>query len=676
MSQIFPNYNSIVRTATDSLLAKYSAIVTVGYSPNFNTDPSNGPGDHCGDDILEKTSPTKVDSMSTYKVLLQSMTEYYAVSNAKRQSPLLNAGYAIRIACVLRQVESFVAFHRHCKTNCPVQIIIPGCGLDVTGLWCLSLLRDEMGIATTPDFSIHVVEIDFPSICESKGQAIRTKHLVDHVESDASLSTGAHCTLSMRNGYSRYSLVSANLEDSALMDEIFSDSVLLNVNLPTFVLSELVLAYLSIERRNTLLRRMASLFRCRGSCTTMYEPLGSRFDEFFDSSTDRECSVAPLPVLESYKSSYCNLFNAKLQQGLATPQQQSKDSTENHSPEDHSSSRRFFPLGSSTNDVDQRLLSLGYEYVFSSVSGRVVSWMDFMDWRAKELFDEHAALTLHLCSYVLVCAFRKANSDSIQYERFGTTTENIDTCLFRRFMCPWMSSTGLMQCPVPIRTPRISSYCWITNIEKEDEKQVRCLFSDTYKGLSDEYISIRKMVKTALRKDLGSSDGSDALRFCNSSGCIPVSSTIGKCYQELGGDFVVAVQYSNLRDSALSSDGGFAKKENDLLRQVLGAIGIRRCTVEEYAARRIPSNAICYEIHRFFVDNHCRARGTGTGLFRQVLGAIHSRHRHDSSKLCYVIATTPTVLVSATHFYTKHEFDILNESEIGGLTMRTYIRKL
>jgi Leucine carboxyl methyltransferase len=666
MSQeVFPNHNFIVRTATDALLAKYSAIVTGGYSPNLKSSCIE-----IGDDLVEQTSSMNVDNFFTYRELLQSMTDSFAIANTKRQTPLVNAGYAIRVACVLRQVESFVAFHVHCKTNFPVQIIFPGCGLDVTGLWCSSLLTDEMDVVTPPAFAIHVFEIDFPSICESKAQAIRTQRLLDHVESDDSFPARAHCVFSMKKNNFQYALISANLEDSKLMDDIFSDSMLFDVNFPTLVISELVLAYLSIESRETLLRRMASLFRCRGSCTILYEPLGPALplNIFIDSIADSDRCDAPSAVLESYKSSYCKVFGAKLQKGYASNQRQIKSNPGDLSVEKDSIWHSFYPLGFSTKDVDLSLLRLGFEYVYTSVAGKVASFINCCDWKASELFDEHAALTLHLRSYVVVCAFPVASG------------------IFRRFMCPWMSSAGvLIRCPIPIYTMNISNFplstfvipnFWITTIEKEDEKQIRRLFSDTYKGLAEKYISVRKMVKTALRKDLGSSDvGDDAFVSWNSNSSASGSSILGKRYQELGGDFVVAVQQNSFRHPS-TSDGDASKVYDPIFRQVLGAIALRRCTVEECTARCIPTNAVCYEIHRFFVDNKCCACGIGTALLCQVVDAIHRRHCHDGSRLCYIIATTPTVSVSATHFYTKHGFDVQSERETGGLTLRTYLRKL
>lgn len=662
MPQILPNDSSIIRTATDALLAKYSAVVAAGYSPNFKIQTCS----ENGDDLSECEQS---DNMSTFRTLLRSMTEYYTVGSSNRQTPLVNAGYAIRISCVLRQVEAFVAFHRHCGTNCPVQILIPGCGLDVTGLWCSSLLPDVKDGVVTPSFAIHVVEIDFPSICESKGQALRKTQGLDQAEADAFLQTYAHCAYSSSKENFRYALVSANLEDAILMDEIFSDSTLFDTNLPTLVVSELVLAYISVEHRETLLRRFASLFQCRGNCTILYEPLGPALQ------SNTRSSVAPLSVLESYKSSYCKLFDAKLQKGLVHKQQQDKGFPEEISTRNDSSRNSFYPLGVSTDDVDQRLLSLGFEVVQTSFAGRVASSIKSCDWKAKELFDEHAALTLHLCSYVVVCAFPNAS---------GKSAENVDNGLFELFMCPWMSTAGLIQCPIPMRLPIPSTLDipnstipngWITVIEKEDEKQIRRLFGDTYKILSDEHLSIRKMVKTALRKDLGSSGGDEAVKF-DAKDCRRVSSIIGTRYQELGGDFIVAVQYIRLRDPVSSSDGDVSESTDQFVRQILGAIGIRRCTEEESRARSLPPNSICYEIHRLFVDTKSRARGIGTALLHQILGAIRRRHCHGSGKSCYVIATTPTVLSTATNFYSKQVFDVQNECEIGGLTMRTYMRKL
>jgi O-methyltransferase involved in polyketide biosynthesis/ribosomal protein S18 acetylase RimI-like enzyme len=676
--------DAICRTATDALLAKYSAIVTAGYSLNVNAYPESTCGDKSAE--LESLISSQRSNVSSYETLLRSMTVFFLGSSPRRQSPLVNAGYAIRVACVLRQIKAFVSFHRHCNTNGEIQLIILGAGLDVTGLWSLTLVDEAIRNPST-GIGIRVVEIDFPNICISKQRAIQSMQLLDHRPNnrDCSSPISAWHANSKTNVNAIYTLISANLTDTLLMDSLFSNPTLIDPNIPTFILSELVLAYVSTESCDKLLHRFATLFGQRGSCTVLYEPLGPANPmQVTGSDTDRKC--APVSILESYKASYYNKFNSKLQKGFAKKQPLGQVVDESHLLEVDNQS--LYPLGSSCGHVTERMRGLGYEHVHCTLPGIVALSMQLMDWKANELFDEHAALALHLSSYTVVCAFPKASTTiPIVLKQTNFDSQTIDTYLFRRVMCPWISSAGFMRYPIPILVNKSDSEnhsTWITSIQKEDEKQVRHLFSLTYNHLFDKYPSIRKMVKMALRKDLGVSDGNNAT--------YNRSSNIGTHYEDAGGDFLVAVQYNSqhshtlqpIKDDSISVDTSKTKHtEKQPWRQVLGGIGIRKCTTEECIARSVPSDTVCYEINRFFVDTSYRCRGIGTKIWNQVLDMIDRRQQVRQQRLRHcqrirycIIATTPTILVPANRFYTKHGFDIQSEIETGGLTMRTYVKTI
>lgn len=711
------NYDNVCRTAIDALQAKYSAIIYAGYTPKQHSFKSQHDDDVTAVLVAALNYCIPVNK-PWYDHLLQCVAEYY-IPTPKRQVPLINAGYGIRVSTVLHQIESFVAFHRwndvrrynnnehlpniHPNPNhhqVEIQIIVLGCGFDVTGLWSLSLADQALSTLLTPisgssSIGMHVVEIDFPSICSSKIHAIQSLKMLDHSpgNNDTTTVLNAWHGVDRRNANARYTILSADLQDQSIMEDIFTSLGVLDTNLPTLILSELVLTYVPQNSCNFILQRIATLFRHTGSCMVLYEPLGP--------TTNTETTEdAVISVLESYKRSYCNSFNSKLQRGVVNKSTKvMENETEYRDVPQQQHQPRFHPLGISTVEVRERLEQFGYDHVNVATAGTVASYLQKCtntEWRALELFDEHAALALHLSSYVVVTAFPKA-------KRTDFVSNDVDGDTFRRYLCPWLFHGGLLLHPQPIGRLCMtnnhdslntdSSSIWITTIRKDDEKQVRDMFHQTYQYLFDEHPSIRKMVKAALRKDLGVG-GIDSVTSLVAND----NSLIGIGYYKQGGDFMVAIRTSpslqneNNATMEASSDD---RTNGHHIRQVLGGIGIRQCTREECVSRSIPSNdTICYEIHRFFVHNDYRGYGIGTALFQLMTQALVQRRKRllrryqqhtnaipdsstgTSAPLLYLTATTPTILLEANQFYQKHGFTIQSIVNIGELSMNTYVKAI
>ena len=93
---------AVSRTAKDALQAKYSAVVLAGYKPA----PSKP------DDDYDATTTTTTTT-TTYRSWLEDMA--IAANATKRQTPLVNAGYALRVACLLDQIDGFLRFHNMLK---------------------------------------------------------------------------------------------------------------------------------------------------------------------------------------------------------------------------------------------------------------------------------------------------------------------------------------------------------------------------------------------------------------------------------------------------------------------------------------------------------------------------------------------------------------------------------
>jgi O-methyltransferase involved in polyketide biosynthesis len=442
---------SVSKTAKDSIQAKFSALAG-GYRPVV------GP------------------QAKIYEALLESVAS--ALGATKRQTPLVNAGYAIRVAAVCKQIQAFLSFHQQQKSASTLQLVHLGAGLDVTGLWSLSL---------DASIEMHVIEVDTPEICTAKRELLLQLGLVEVTNSPAGDQTvylqgrPAHGCCSSQ---STYTLVATDLRNlNAVQDAL----AFVRTDVPTLTVSELVLTYLGESSCDELLRYCNSrLCMHSGSYVVAWEPLLPRKD---DSST-----------IEEYKRQYYQQFMAKLERGIAQELDEGPAST-------------FSPLGSTCWEVEQRLLGAGFQQACVTTAGNaaVEARTGGVNLESKELFDEHAALFLHLRSYTLACGFG-SNADP----------------LLQQSQCPWLFGFSPRSLHLASGTD-----VWLTSIVAEDESQIRDIFSRTYQNLSKEYISIRRMLKSALKTDLASTSPSDDVKG---------KSSIGERFRDWKGTFIVAVQ--------------------------------------------------------------------------------------------------------------------------------------
>jgi O-methyltransferase involved in polyketide biosynthesis len=510
---------SVSKTAKDSIQAKFSAIAA-GYNPVVGPE----------------------DQAKSYESLLESVAS--ALGAKHRQTPLVNAGYAVRVAAVCKQIQAFVSFHQlkqqqqgNASLTPTLQLVHLGAGLDVTGLWSLSL-DDSM--------EIHVIEVDTPEICAAKRETLLQLGLVEAV-TESSVGEQKHVYLHGRptndgcGSQSRYTLVATDLRDLGAVQEALA---FVRTHVPTLIVSELVLTYLGESSCDDLLQYCVShLCQNNGSYLMAWEPLLPRENV---SST-----------IEDYKRQYYQQFMAKLDRGV-TPEQEERPTGS------------FSPLGSTCREVEQRLRRAGFRQacVITAGNAAVEARKAGVDLDSKELFDEHAALFLHLRSYTLACGFG-LNADP----------------LLQQTQCPWLFG-------VPPRALHLAndSNVWLTSIDTGDESQIRELFSRTYQDLSKEHISIRRMVKSALKTDLASTTPSD----------VTGNSSIGERFRDWKGAFIVAVQ-------CIPEDKDGTRT---LRRRIVGGIGVRKCDRKEGLVRG--SKTATYEICRLFVDPDFRVGGIGT----------------------------------------------------------------
>lgn len=469
----------------------------------------------------------------SYESLLESVATALGATN--RQTPLVNAGYAIRVAAVCKQIQAFVSFHQQQGITSTLQLIHLGAGLDVTGLWSLSL--DD-------SIEIHVIEVDTPEICAAKRETLLQLGLMEVTDSptgEQRVYLHGRPTNDGCAAQSTYTLIATDLRDLGAVQEALA---FVRTDVPTLIVSELVLTYLGEASCDDLLHYCAShLCQNNGSYIMAWEPLLPRENE---SST-----------IEDYKRQYYQQFMAKLKRGVSSEQEDRPNSI-------------FAPLGSTCREVEQRLRRAGFRQacVITAGNAAVEARKAGVNLDSKELFDEHAALFLHLRSYTLACGF-SLNADP----------------LLQQSQCPWLFG-------VPPRILHLANDTdvWLTSIDAGDESQIRDLFSRTYQDLSKEHISIRRMVKSALKTDLASTPPSD----------VTGNSSIGERFRDWKGAFIVAV-----RCIPENKDG-----TSTLRRRIIGGIGLRQCDRKEGLVRG--SKPATYEICRLFVDPDFRVGGIGT----------------------------------------------------------------
>jgi O-methyltransferase involved in polyketide biosynthesis/GNAT superfamily N-acetyltransferase len=527
--------------------------------------------------------PFVVAEEDIYKDLLDRVT---SESKFQRRNPLVNAGYAVRVLAVSRAIQSFVDFHQRKNTN-QIQIVLLGCGLDVIGLWAGLLDPDR----------IKIVEVDTQEVCLVKKDLLLRHEMIEAAETSNKGLVHMHGRIIGNTSHANananttalgqnYLLTSADLRDIPQLEQSLSE--VLDKQVPTLAISELVLSYLAPTETDQLLRWCATrLCATPGSVMVALEPLGVSLMEGNEVS-----------VIEGYRRTYCRQFGAKLDRGTANPSKEYLRTS-------------FHPMGVSADSVSQRLSQAGFEVAHTENVGKAAAYAARpKTFEAPEIFDEHAALTAHLQSYIISVGF-------------SSQTE----MLLRRLMCPWAFAVEQVE-------PILGSNITLTVVEPMDEISVQSLFWTSYEHVYEEYPTVRKMVKTALKTDL-------ALSLNDKE------SAIAGRYKALGGSFFVAIIY-DMETGA---------------RRVVGCLGVRPCGKKSEEPNSL-------ELFRLVVDTTQRRKGIGRKLLNM---AEKFAIAVGSPQL---IANTLTILESANYLYTSHGYKNQEESKIGDLVFRTYVKPI
>eukprot|EP00985_Skeletonema_marinoi_P014501 scaffold7350_cov176-Skeletonema_marinoi.AAC.7 len=617
MSDRFAIPKSISKTAIDSLHAKLSAVDAGWLGTNDNNDSSS--------------------SLDGYTQILEQIHDGIEGPHSKRrrQTPLVNAGYAARMAVMTfileKWIDSVVSRHHN---NEGINVVVLGCGLDVLGLWSRNVLDEALTEHHHHDENqtprLNVYEVDAWDNCLLKQHALERSGILKacrttNKRNDDSAKESSFCAMiegtinkaTRKDDLSDYHLIAMDFrdicEDNLLLKKAL-DSTGFDPSQPTIILSELVLAYVGNESTNAILQSISRDLLCGNECSMFacLEPmLPTQVGQHHDSTNKKQL----LSVKESYARDYANQFLGKLNRGTSSSSSSSADDDV------------FHPLGSNRETIIARFISCGFSMSnldAASLRKAVAKVACTRRLSAKEPFDEHAALALNLDCYAVACAFGGSNNDG-------------DV----RCLLPWLDQS-LNNSSSTIKIATIA--------DSSQDKLVGDLYGRIYTHLYKKYPAIRKMVKSALKADLMADTTND-------------SSAIKNRFRARGGEFWIAIDMESF--------------------EVVGCIGVRQRKTKECEDEddkegpSSPFSVVEYEVQRLGVDDKHRGKGIGKRLLNAVYeyslrqGILEKKKKKGVS--VKLLAVTPEALVNANSLYNAFGF-IKEESFEGGLTMNVYCK--
>lgn len=633
---------SVAQTAKDALNAKSSAL-SVGYKPMQPLAEVYGK-------LLGRVNTALAEDNDATDTKRDHKNHGKKRSPFRRQTPLVNAGYAARMAAVSHIVGRFVQAHHgdlrradaggagsvkdhnSISQPWPINIVLVGCGLEMLGFWASAL-------SLCPSL-VCIYEIDCDEICQLKRRPLIETGLITGAErqrpGSAVVLSGATNFYALKPsqnqkkktedgdipaGGSHYSLVSADLRNVFSVRRALQEAKFDNVY-PTIVISDLVMAYLGQSYADEFLHYVASeICLCKKSMFFAYEPMGS------ESSAPEHPSV-----LSDYVDDYCTKFREKLNRG-----RHDKDSEQGDAD-------ACDVIGYGGRDILSLFVRCGFDGPMGSCPALIsASLACGGSMVAKEHFDEHADLAMHLHCYGTAVAF-------------SCGTDNI----FAHTICPWLkiSSTTTLNCRPSDVSDTIQlkdgSRVDISPIKCKDQEEVRNIFQSTYEVLYDEYPAVRKLVKNSLKTDLSG-------RHSDLANGIKGSSAINERYGGNGGGFWVATAGRG--------------------RKVIGCIGIR-----PFASNNICGAALIrpqlpsteqkskqvrkYEVQRLLVDAEYRSRGIGKALMNFAENFLATTVA--GADECRMVATTFSALEEANALYKSRNYDCVEEKMVGKMLMNTY----
>lgn len=209
--------------------------------------------------------------------------QYFVRSVGERKAPEINRGYYARVQGVNHLLDAFLR-----KTQCDCQVINLGAGLDTT-FW---RLKDE-NLMPRKFF-----EVDFPTVVARKIHNIKTKPPLSkpliETHSTDSLLLDAHSLDS-----DRYCIIGADLRDISNLDDKLK-KFQLNPELPTLLLSECVLVYMTPSQSSNVVHWAAETFPTAMFVNYEQVNMSDRFGQvMIENLQRRQCNLAGVEACQS-----------------------------------------------------------------------------------------------------------------------------------------------------------------------------------------------------------------------------------------------------------------------------------------------------------------------------------------------------------------------------------------
>ncbi|XP_024903045.1 leucine carboxyl methyltransferase 1 [Pteropus alecto] len=212
--------------------------------------------------------------------------QHFVRLSKERKAPEINRGYFARVYGIGQLIKAFLR-----KTECHCQIINLGAGMDTT-FW---ILKDQDLLPSK------YFEVDFPMIVTRKLHTIKLKPPL----SQPILELHCEDTLQM-DGHlldsKRYAIIGADLRDIPELEEKLKKCNM-NTQLPTLLVTECVLVYMTPEQSANLIKWAASSFVTAMFVNYEQVNMEDRFGQIMvENLRRRQCDLAGVEICKSLES--------------------------------------------------------------------------------------------------------------------------------------------------------------------------------------------------------------------------------------------------------------------------------------------------------------------------------------------------------------------------------------
>ncbi|XP_036983319.2 leucine carboxyl methyltransferase 1 isoform X2 [Artibeus jamaicensis] len=204
----------------------------------------------------------------------------------ERKAPEINRGYFARVHGISQLTKAFLR-----KTECHCQIINLGAGMDTT-FW---ILKDQDLLPSK------YFEVDFPVIVTRKLHSIKFKPLLSkpilESHSEDTFQIDGHMLDSKR-----YAIIGADLRDLSDLEEKLKKCNM-NTQLPTLLITECVLVYMTPEQSANLIKWAANSFGTAMFINYEQVNMDDRFGQIMiEHLRRRQCDLAGVETCKSLES--------------------------------------------------------------------------------------------------------------------------------------------------------------------------------------------------------------------------------------------------------------------------------------------------------------------------------------------------------------------------------------